>query len=618
MKDGFIKVAAAKPEISVADVDKNLESIKNLIIKADSEKVNLLVFPELCLTGYTCGDLFFSQTLIDAAKSALDDLVEFSNGKYPIFVVGLPLFCEGKLYDCAAVVANGEILGYVPKWALNNDEKRYFSAEWNNTDIDGVPFFYDLIFKNKQLQDYSFSVVVGNTYSKVATFDFPITTNTNIFLNPAFDSELAGKAELRELLVKAESLKLSSAYVLANADNGESTTDTVCGGHLIIAESGTLLDESKPFNENNLIISEVDVNMLSNLKRKNNCNINEAIGTACFFDQSLNTTTLTRKINPSPFTPKDFSEPLTIAAHGLKKRIARTWAKKAVIGISGGLDSTLALIITAYAMKLLNRPMTDIICVTMPCFGTTKRTRGNSEILCEALGVDFREVNIADAVKQHFKDINQPENTFDVTFENAQARERTQVIMDIANQCGGIVIGTGDLSESALGWATYNGDHMSMYGVNAGIPKTLVRQLVNFVAENTEGELKAVLLDILGTPVSPELLPTDDKGDIAQKTEDLVGPYELHDFFIYNFVYYNFTPKKIYRLAKIAFDGVYSDEVIKKWLSVFARRFVNNQFKRSCMPDGPMVNEVSLSPRGALRLPSDAAAAVLLKEIESL
>ena len=617
MKDGFIKVAAAKPEISVADVDKNLEAIKNLIIKADSEKVNLLVFPELCLTGYTCGDLFFSQTLIDAAKSALDDLVEFSNGKYPIFVVGLPLFCEGKLYDCAAVIANGKILGYVPKWALNNDEKRYFSAGHICTELDGVYFGSDLCFAHKELHDFKFSVVIGNEYYQPLNTVTPIIMGANIVVNCDADIELSGKAELRELLVKAESLKLSSAYILSSAGEDESTTDTVYGGHLMIAENGTLLAESKPFNENNLIISEVDVNMLSNLKRKNDSIINSHCRT-CFFDQSLNTTTITRKINPFPFTPKDFSEPLTIAAHGLKKRIAHTWAKKAVIGISGGLDSTLALIITAYAMKLLNRPMTDIICVTMPCFGTTKRTRGNSEILCEALGVDFREVNIADAVKQHFKDINQPENTFDVTFENAQARERTQVIMDIANQCGGIVIGTGDLSESALGWATYNGDHMSMYGVNAGIPKTLVRQLVNFVAENTEGELKSVLLDILGTPVSPELLPTDDKGDIAQKTEDLVGPYELHDFFIYNFVYYNFTPKKIYRLAKIAFDGVYSDEVIKKWLSVFARRFVNNQFKRSCMPDGPMVNEVSLSPRGALRLPSDAAAAVLLKEIESL
>ena len=618
MKDGFIKVAAAKPEISVADVDKNLESIKNLIIKADSEKVNLLVFPELCLTGYTCGDLFFSQTLIDAAKSALDDLVEFSTDKYPVIVVGLPISHEGDLYNCAAVIANGKLLGFVPKIELSNNEKRYFTEGYVTNEIDGTPFGWNIKFTHKQLSHFRFSVILGNAlYSPINFVSALAPAGAIIIANPTAEIEIAGKAEQRQLLIKAESLKLCCGYVLASAGEGESTTDTVCGGHLIIAENGEILNENKPFNENDLVISEVDVDMLANIRR-NNDGFKDKGDNICFFDQSLNTTSVTRKINPFPFTPKDFSEPLTIAAHGLKKRIAHTWAKKAVIGISGGLDSTLALIITAYAMKLLNRPMTDIICVTMPCFGTTKRTRGNSEILCEALGVDFREVNIADAVKQHFKDINQPENTFDVTFENAQARERTQVIMDIANQCGGIVIGTGDLSESALGWATYNGDHMSMYGVNAGIPKTLVRQLVNFVAENTEGELKAVLLDILGTPVSPELLPTDDKGDIAQKTEDLVGPYELHDFFIYNFVYYNFTPKKIYRLAKIAFDGVYSDEVIKKWLSVFARRFVNNQFKRSCMPDGPMVNEVSLSPRGALRLPSDAAAAVLLKEIESL
>ena len=618
MKDGFIKVAAAKPEISVADVDKNLESIKNLIIKADSEKVNLLVFPELCLTGYTCGDLFFSQTLIDAAKSALDDLVEFSTDKYPVIVVGLPISHEGDLYNCAAVIANGKLLGFVPKIELSNNEKRYFTEGYVTNEIDGTPFGWNIKFTHKQLSHFRFSVILGNAlYSPINFVSALAPAGAIIIANPTAEIEIAGKAEQRQLLIKAESLKLCCGYVLASAGEGESTTDTVCGGHLIIAENGEILNENKPFNENDLVISEVDVDMLANIRR-NNDGFKDKGDNICFFDQSLNTTSVTRKINPFPFTPKDFSEPLTIAAHGLKKRIAHTWAKKAVIGISGGLDSTLALIITAYAMKLLNRPMTDIICVTMPCFGTTKRTRGNSEILCEALGVDFREVNIADAVKQHFKDIKQPENTFDVTFENAQARERTQVIMDIANQCGGIVIGTGDLSESALGWATYNGDHMSMYGVNAGIPKTLVRQLVNFVAENTEGELKAVLLDILGTPVSPELLPTDDKGDIAQKTEDLVGPYELHDFFIYNFVYYNFTPKKIYRLAKIAFDGVYSDEVIKKWLSVFARRFVNNQFKRSCMPDGPMVNEVSLSPRGALRLPSDAAAAVLLKESESL
>ena len=422
MKDGFIKVAAAKPEISVADVDKNLESIKNLIIKADSEKVNLLVFPELCLTGYTCGDLFFSQTLIDAAKSALDDLVEFSTDKYPVIVVGLPISHEGDLYNCAAVIANGKLLGFVPKIELSNNEKRYFTEGYVTNEIDGTPFGWNIKFTHKQLSHFRFSVILGNAlYSPINFVSALAPAGAIIIANPTAEIEIAGKAEQRQLLIKAESLKLCCGYVLASAGEGESTTDTVCGGHLIIAENGEILNENTPFNENDLVISEVDVDMLANIRR-NNDGFKDKGDNICFFDQSLNTTSVTRKINPFPFTPKDFSEPLTIAAHGLKKRIAHTWAKKAVIGISGGLDSTLALIITAYAMKLLNRPMTDIICVTMPCFGTTKRTRGNSEILCEALGVDFREVNIADAVKQHFKDINQPENTFDVTFENAQAR----------------------------------------------------------------------------------------------------------------------------------------------------------------------------------------------------
>lgn len=636
MKNGFIKVAAGIPKISVANTTANCLEIKNLITKADKERVNLLVFPELCITGYTCGDLFLNQTLISSAKDTLLEIAEFTKGKYPVVTLGLPYYYNQKLYNCVAVIFDSKILGIVPKSYIPDhngfNEKRYFESGLNipenaTTVINGyvVNIGTDLIFRNENLESYSFAAeICEDLFAPHQIAEDLCLNGASIILNSSATNETVGKADYRRQLVCLASSRLHCGYVFVSSGEGESTTDMVFGGHSLIAENGKLIAENKPFENNQLLISEIDVELIASERQKNTSFIPYDNGNIIYFRQDIIDTAITRKISTTPFIPENYNadtaakEMLEIAANGLKKRISHTNSKKAVIGISGGLDSTLALLTTAESMKLLGRPNSDILAVTMPCFGTTKRTRSNSEILCELLGCEFKEVNITDSVKQHFKDIGQDENTFDVTFENSQARERTQVLMDIANKRGGLVIGTGDLSELALGWATFNGDHMSMYAVNADIPKTMVRNIVNYYAQKSDDKLKKVLLDILDTPVSPELIPADDKGEIAQKTEDLVGPYELHDFFIYYHLRYGFSPQKIFRLAEIAFSGIYEKEIIIKWLTVFARRFMNQQFKRSCLPDGPKVNEISVSPRGDLQMPSDAVSELWLKEIENL
>ncbi|MBP3599820.1 MAG: NAD(+) synthase [Clostridia bacterium] len=631
MKDGFIKVAAAMPKVTVADVTANTENIKSLILAADEKKVNLLVFPELSLTGYTCGDLFFNDALITSAKNALLDIAKFTENKSPAVVVGLPLEYDSKLYNCAAVIKNGDVLGFVAKTHIStNNENRYFVSakslpHGGYIDInDGycVELSNNMIFVNEA---FNFGVEIGTDLSAPVPQNQKLALcGAHIIVNPAAITATAGKFDYCKSIVKDASLRLGCGYVLASAGIGESSTDTAFSGLSIIAENGNIIAKEKPFSADNLLITEIDIKLLASERYKNAGFASKPMVNKVYFEQEIEETEITRKIEKNPFLPETvdkkeyLEEILQIQSHALARRISHTNAKKAVIGISGGLDSTLALLVAVRAMKILNRPSTDILAITMPCFGTTKRTRSNSEILCDELNVSFKEINITDAVKQHFKDIEQDENVFDATYENSQARERTQVLMDIANKENGFVIGTGDLSELALGWATYNGDHMSMYGVNGGVPKTLIRHIVHYEALNSKEALKNVLFDILDTPVSPELLPADNKGEIAQKTEDLVGPYELHDFFIYYMLRYGFSPKKLYRLANAAFEGIYDSETVLKWLKIFTRRFFTQQFKRSCLPDGPMVGEISLSPRGGWSMPSDASFNLWLKELEEL
>ncbi len=637
MKDGYIKVAAGVPTCTVADVRANTESVKELIDRADKERVNLLVLPELCLTGYTCGDLFFSDTLLTAAQNALLEVTDYTEGKYPVTVVGVPLMYRSKLYNCAAVLCDGAILGIVPKTHLPNHAEFYEKRQFTSAaDLEENACFYvgdqpvafgtDLVFCHEEMREYAFGIeICEDLWAPNQPAEALVQSGATIIVNPSASNETVGKAEYREGLVRYSSARLLCGYVYASASIGESTQDTVFGGHCLIAENGAILAENKPFAGETLLISEIDVKKLASERLKNTSFVDDYSAISVMFEQSVQQTKLTRRFTKTPFVPSEQADLLercetilNIQSYGLCKRLRHTGAKKAVLGISGGLDSTLALLVAVRAMKLLGRPVSDVLAVTMPGFGTTGRTRTNAEVLCERLGVSFREVNITAAVRQHFADIGQDENNHDVTYENAQARERTQVLMDIANQLGGLVIGTGDLSELALGWATYNGDHMSMYGVNASVPKTLVRVLVRREAETLGGDLQTVLEDILDTPVSPELLPSDDNGDIAQKTEDLVGPYELHDFFLYHLLRYGEGPKKIYRLAKMTFAGEYDGATILHWLEVFIKRFLSQQYKRSCLPDGPKIGSVSLSPRGDWRQPSDASAAVWLEELRQI
>ena len=637
MKDGFIKVAAGTPDIKVADCEYNRAKITALIDKAYAAGVRILALPELCITGYTCQDLFFQQALLDGALNALREITEHTAGSDMLISVGCPLRFRGELYNCAVVLKNGKILGVVPKKFLPNYnefyEKRHFTAAPEGQfDIElfgeSVPFGLGLLFECRTMPELVFAAELCEDLWAAEPPSISLALGgATIIANLSASNETIGKDMYRRELVNSQSARLLCGYVYASAGSGESTQDLVFGGHDIIAENGIILAESKLYSTG-LTVTEIDVQKLAS-ERRRNTSFTGGIRPGMRripFDMEVRPTELTRIVRRTPFVPNTAAETdkrcediLTMQAHGLEKRIRHTNAKTLVIGISGGLDSTLALLVCVEAMKLLGRPASDILAVTMPCFGTTKRTRSNAERLCELLGTQLRIIDIAASVKQHFRDIGHDESNHNVVYENGQARERTKILMDLANAENGMVVGTGDLSELALGWATYNGDHISMYGVNASVPKTLVRHIVKYYAGTVENaELREVLMSIFDTPVSPELLPADENGNIAQITEDLVGPYELHDFFLYNGIRWCFPPKKVFRLAEYAFAGSYDRETILKWLRTFYRRFFSQQFKRSCLPDGVKVGSVTLSPRGDWRMPSDASPALWLKELEEL
>ncbi|MHC1772131.1 MAG: NAD(+) synthase [Flexilinea sp.] len=635
MRYGFIKTAACTPEIKTADCRFNAGQIWNLMETQASGGVHVLVLPELCLTGYTCGDLFLQETLIKTAEDELIELCKRSQNLPMISIIGLPLVHHFKLYNCAAVVYKGKILGIVPKTEIPNYaefyELRHFSPAPETCDTIKIgefeiPFGNKLIFSCEEMPEFIFGVeICEDLWVAQPPSSRHVQAGATLIANLSASDEVIGKAEFRRQLVKGQSARLICAYIYTDAGRGESTTDLVFSGHNLIAQNGTILSESKPF-ESGRTITEIDLQELVFERRKLNTfhigNSNDY--TVVPFSMPLTKTILTRKIQMNPFVPDDPSRLkerceliLSIQSAGLRQRLSYIRAKSAVIGISGGLDSTLALLVSARAMKEFGHPMSDIIAVTMPSFGTSDRTKSNAMKICDALGVTLRVIDITETVRSHFRDIGHSETDHSVLFENAQARERTRVLMDICHQTDGIVIGTGDLSELALGWATYNGDHMSMYGVNGSIPKTLVRFLVRYCMDNTENSvLKQGLEDILATPVSPELLPLRD-GKIVQCTEDLVGPYELHDFFLYYMIRRGFAPRKIKYLAEIAFTGVYDSETIQKWLQLFYKRFFAQQFKRSCLPDGPKVGTVTLSPRGDWRMPSDGSPAAWLEDLKN-
>ncbi len=633
MRDGFIKVAAGTPDIRVADCNFNANSAVSLVDKANSAGAKLLCLPELCLTGYTCGDLFFQDSLLWAAEAALELCLRLTAETKLLFALGLPVQLDGRLHNCAAVCFRGKLLGLVPKTAVANygefQDSRWFSGgekPCREINFAGrtAPFGTNLLFPCPAMPGLCVGVEICEDLWVSAPPSTALAANgATVILNLSANCELAAKSSYRRDLVRIQSAKLLCGYIYANAGEGESTTDLVFSGHSFIAENGAILAEKR--FENGLILSELDINHLVFSRRRINSEASDTVKDFCPipFELEEKETKLTRDIPKLPFVPEDeelrakrCEEIITIAAFGLKKRIQHTGAKKLVLGISGGLDSTLAMLISVKAMSLLGMPGEDLIAVTMPGFGTSRRTRANAESLVSQLGAKLRTVSIDAAVRQHFADIGHDENDRNVVYENAQARERTQVLMDIANGCDGLVIGTGDMSELALGWATYNGDHMSMYGVNAGIPKTLVRHLVSYYAQTTDNAgLSAILKDVLATPVSPELLPAQ-QGDISQKTEELVGPYELHDFFLYHLIRWGSRPKKVLRMAEYAFAGEYDRETIRSWEKVFIKRFFAQQFKRSCLPDGPKVGTLSLSPRGDWRMPSDAVCSEWLKELE--
>ena len=622
MFGNYVRVATAAPEIRVADTAFNASALVAAAKRAADEGVQILVLPELMLTGSTAADLFLFDSLEIAAEKAVAEVLRQTAEMPVVLVTSVPLQWRGRLYNAAVVMQNGRILGAVPKMILGNYGENYELRQFCPGDAAPVdihwcgqdfPFGADILFGCGG--SCTFAVEVGGELTApVPPSVGHALAGANLILNPAAESQTIGKTGYRRQLAEAHSARLACGYVYANAGLGESTQDLVFAGHCLIAENGNLLGESELFGDG-WLVRDIDMDFLAHERRRNNAF--RAAGNAhrvvCVALAGAEKAKLERFIDPMPFMPDDAAERerrceeiLKIQAYGLAKRIKHTWSKTAVIGLSGGLDSTLALVVAVKAFDLLGRDRKDIIAVTMPCFGTTSRTRSNAEKLAEGYGTTLKTVNIAAAVKQHFEDIGQPMDKLDVTFENAQARERTQVLMDIANQLGGMVVGTGDLSEIALGWATYNGDHMSMYAVNADVPKTLIRHVVEYEAAHSESaEVAAVLRDVLATPVSPELLPPKD-GEIAQITEDLVGPYELHDFFLYHLVRRGAKPEVLFGLAKQAFDGRYDDETIMKWLKTFVRRFFNQQFKRSCIPDGPKVGSVALSPRGDWRMPSDA------------
>ncbi len=636
MKDGFLKVRAASPALRVADCIYNKEQIIDAMEDASASGVRLLCLPELCITGYTCGDLFLQQRLQRSAEEALADILQASTACDMVVLVGLPLAFQGKLYNCAAIMHRGRLLGLVPKTYIPNYgefyEKRHFQegpSEPREIDCAGQRTWFgsQLLFCCRSMPSFVLGVeICEDLWAPVPPSCALALSGATVIANLSASDETIGKAEYRRSLICGQSARLLCGYIYSDAGHDESSTDMVFAGHDLIAENGSLLSESEPFCYA-FCDTELDLDRMVG-ERIRNTSFQPAdegfmrIG----FDMELSETVLTRYISPSPFVPADDADRdkrceliLRIQAEGLARRLRHIGSSCAVIGISGGLDSCLALLVAVKACELLKLPASSIHAITMPCFGTGKRTRSNAEKLCDALGVTFKEINITDTVLSHFSDIGQDPENYDVTFENGQARVRTLELMDYANMHGGIVIGTGDLSELALGWATYNGDHMSMYGVNAGVPKTLVRHIVHYAADTAgPGELRDVLLDILDTPVSPELLPASEDGSMSQPTEQLVGPYELHDFYLYHVLRFGFGPAKIYRLARAAFAGSYDDKTLLYWLRSFYRRFFTQQFKRSCMPDGPKVGSVTLSPRGDWRMPSDASNAVWMKELDEL
>ena len=635
MKNGFVKVAAATPDIRVANVEFNTQNIINAMEEAQKNGAKILVFPELCVTGYTCSDLFDHSVLLKASRKALLEIAENTNDKDMLVFVGAPLEVNGKLYNVAAAMNQGEIIGFTTKTFLPNYGEFYEMRQFTpgpqtvrEITFEGkkIPFGPQILFQAEGMEELVVAAeICEDVWSPVPPSIQAALEGATVIVNCSASDETIGKDTYRRALISGQSARLISGYIYANAGEGESTTDLVFGGHNIIAENGTVLKESSRY-VNEIIYSEIDLQRITGERRKNTTfqPLDEETLVRVPFTVEETKTFLTRTFPKKPFVPSDeqtraqrCEEILTIQAMGLKKRLAHTNARTAVVGISGGLDSTLALLVTARAFDMLGRDKKDIIAVTMPCFGTTDRTYQNACEMSKKVGATLIEVPIADAVNIHFRDIGHDPEDHSVTYENCQARERTQVLMDIANKTWGMVIGTGDLSELALGWATYNGDHMSMYGVNASVPKTLVRHLVKYAADDTKDEaLKNVLYDVLDTPVSPELLPPKD-GDIAQKTEDLVGPYELHDFFLYFMLRFGYEPSKIFRIACMTFDGEYDKETIFKWLETFCRRFFSQQFKRSCLPDGPKVGTVALSPRGDWRMPSDACVAVWMKDLEA-
>ncbi len=632
MNDGFLRIAAATPAIRVADCEYNKNAVRELMEECVRRGVAAAAFPELCLTGYTCGDLFRDSALLAGAEKALSELLNETAGLNLLTLVGLPVAVGADLYNCAAVLCRGELLGLVPKTNIPNYtefyEARHFSPgpDFREVRFCGrtVPLGTDLLFRSAEMPE----CVVGAELCEDLWTPCPPSVRlaqagATLIFNLSASDEVIGKAPYRRDLVKGQSARLLCAYAYADAGEGESSTDLVFTGHSVIAENGTVLAEAKQFHTG-LTVAEADLERMLLERRHMTTWKNGEPLREIPFSMELPKFAPERKFPSLPFVPddtRDLAERceliLNLQACGLKTRLAHTHSKCAVIGVSGGLDSTLALLVTARAFDALNLDHKGILAVTMPGFGTTKRTKSNAERLAELLGAEFREIPIGENVSLHFRDIGHDPEVRDVTYENAQARERTQVLMDLANQCGGLVIGTGDLSELALGWATYNGDIMSMYGVNCSIPKTLVRHLVHHVAQTGTPEMEKLLEDVLATPVSPELLPPEN-GEIAQKTEAIVGPYELHDFFLYYMLRFGFSPSKIYRMALPAFAEYYDGATIKKWLREFYRRFFTNQFKRSALPDGPKVGTVTLSQRGDWRMPSDASAELWMKEIEAL
>lgn len=646
MQNGFIKVAAAIPSVKVADCSYNVQQIESLIAMAEGKGVEVIVFPELCITGYTCQDLFKQTLLLEQAETSVLMLLDFTRKLDIISIVGVPVVVGDLLLNCAAVIQKGDLLGLVPKTYLPNYSE-FYEKRWFASSQDLQPS--EIRFAGNKIvvtpQPTLFRTCDGAMFGVEICEDVwaPVPPSCNLALsgadiifNLSASDELIGKHDYLKGLLAQQSARMISGYVYSGCGFGESTQDVVYGGNAIAYENGQLLAESERFAlDSQLIITQIDVEKIRNERRTNSTYINAQRG---HDSRIVNAHTvmsrdfeLIRDVDPHPFIPKtddmekSCDEIFSIQVAGLAKRLVHTGCKTVVVGISGGLDSTLALLVCVRTFDKLQLSRKGIVGVTMPGFGTTDRTYNNAVNLMKSLGITLREISIADAVKQHFNDIGHDINVHDVTYENSQARERTQILMDLSNQLGALVIGTGDLSELALGWATYNGDHMSMYGVNAGVPKTLIKYLVKFVATSEDSdETRSILLDIIDTPISPELIPADEAGNITQKTEDLVGPYELHDFFLYHIIRFGYRPSKIFMLARKAFDGsnpeapFYDDETIKKWLTIFLRRFFNQQFKRSCLPDGPKVGSVSLSPRGDWRMPSDASSALWLKECEQI